>query len=104
MFWAMGFFAVLLALNLLSVKAYAEAEYWFAGIKVVTVVIFLAVGGLVITGMIGDHHAGFQNWTLSDPKSGTRAPFVGGWTSVLAGFFGARFSIQGNGSGGMDAA
>src|SRR6266446_6786091 len=39
MFWAMGFFAVLPALNLLSVKAYAEAEYWFAGIKVVTVVI-----------------------------------------------------------------
>src|ERR1700689_1559027 len=33
--WAMGFFAVLLALNMLSVKAYAEAEYWFAGIKVV---------------------------------------------------------------------
>src|SRR5271154_2997631 len=30
MYWAMGFFSVLLALNLLSVKAYAEAEYWFA--------------------------------------------------------------------------
>jgi len=29
----MSFFVVLLALNLLSVKAYAEAEYWFAGIK-----------------------------------------------------------------------
>ena len=38
-YWATGFFAVLLALNLLSVKAYAEAEYWFAGIKVVTVII-----------------------------------------------------------------
>ena len=37
-----GIFRVLLALNLLSVKAYAEAEYWFAGIKVVTVIIFLA--------------------------------------------------------------
>jgi len=29
-----------MALNLLSVKVYAEAEYWFAGIKVVTVIIF----------------------------------------------------------------
>src|SRR5712672_1361760 len=81
--WAMGFFTVLLALNLLSVKAYAEAEYWFAGIKVVTVVIFLVVGGLMIFGMIGDHDVGFRNWTLSDPKTGTRAPFVGGLTSVL---------------------
>src|ERR1700684_2633469 len=26
--WAVGFFALLLALNLLSVKAYAEGEYW----------------------------------------------------------------------------
>ena len=40
----MGFFALLLVLNLLSVKVYAEAEYWFAGIKVVTVIIFLIVG------------------------------------------------------------
>src|ERR1700689_1424470 len=70
--WAMGFFSVLLALNLLSVKAYAEAEYWFAGIKVVTVIIFLAVGALMITGVEGDHRAGFENWTLSVPKTGRR--------------------------------
>ena len=76
--WAMGFFAVLLALNLLSVKAYAEAEYWFAGIKVVTVVIFLAVGALMIAGMLGEHGVGFKNWTLSDAANGTHAPFVGG--------------------------
>src|SRR5580693_2946269 len=53
--WAVGFFALLLALNLLSVKVYAEAEYWFAGIKVVTVIIFLVAGALMITGMIGNH-------------------------------------------------
>jgi lysine-specific permease len=104
MLWAMGFFTVLLALNLLSVKAYAEAEYWFAGIKVVTVIIFLAVGALMIAGMIGDHNAGFQNWTLSDPKSGTRAPFVGGWTSVLAVFLVAGFSFQGTEGVGLAAA
>src|SRR6202521_1748946 len=103
-YWAMGFFAVLLALNLLSVKAYAEAEYWFAGIKVVTVVIFLAVGALMITGMLGDHHAGFHNWTLSDPKTGTHAPFVGGLTSVLTVFLVAGFSFQGTEGVGLAAA
>src|SRR5271168_4074145 len=102
--WAMGFFSVLLALNLLSVKAYAEAEYWFAGIKVVTVIIFLAVGGLMIAGMLGDHNAGFQNWTLSDPKTGTRAPFVGGLTSVLTVFLVAGFSFQGTEGVGLAAA
>jgi amino acid permease len=102
--WAMGFFAVLLALNLLSVKAYAEAEYWFAGIKVVTVIIFLAVGALMITGMLGGDGVGLRNWTLSDPKTGTHAPFVGGLTGALAVFLVAGFSFQGTEGVGLAAA
>ena len=39
--WAGLFLAVLLALNLFSVKGFGEAEFWFAGIKVVITVIFL---------------------------------------------------------------
>jgi lysine-specific permease len=102
--WAMGFFSVLLVLNLMSVKAYAEAEYWFAGIKVVTVIIFLAVGALMIAGMLGGHGGGFQNWTLSDAKTGTQAPFVGGLTSTLTVFLVAGFSFQGTEGVGLAAA
>jgi lysine-specific permease len=102
--WAMSFFGVLLALNLLSVKAYAEAEYWFAGIKVVTVVIFIAVGVLMITGMLGDHAVGFHNWTVTDPVKGTHAPFVGGLTGALAVFLVAGFSFQGTEGVGLAAA
>ena len=102
--WAMGFFTVLLGLNLLSVKVYAEAEYWFAGIKVVTVIIFLAVGALMIAGMLGNHNAGFHNWTLSDPKTGAHAPFVGGFGAVLAVFLVAGFSFQGTEGVGLAAA
>src|SRR5450755_3690646 len=58
---AMGFFAFIMILNLLSVRAYAEAEYWFAGIKVVTVIIFIGVGVLMIAGMLGADHPGFRN-------------------------------------------
>jgi lysine-specific permease len=100
----MGFFTVLLVLNLLSVRAYAEAEYWFAGIKVVTVIIFLGVGALMITGMLGIHSIGFQNWTLSDPKTGTHAPFVGGLSAALAVFLVAGFSFQGTEGVGLAAA
>jgi lysine-specific permease len=103
-YWAMGFFALLMGLNLLSVRAYAEAEYWFASIKVVTVLIFLAVGGLMITGMWGDHSVGFQNWTLSDPVTGTHAPFVGGLSAVLMVFLVAGFSFQGTEGVGLAAA
>src|SRR5580658_8695451 len=69
--WAIGFFVLLLALNLLSVRAYAEAEYWFSSIKVATVLIFLVVGVLMIAGIIGGHSGGFGNWTLADPATGT---------------------------------
>ena len=95
---------MLLALNLLSVKAYAEAEYWFAGIKVVTVIIFGAVGLLMIAGMIGNQSSGFHNWSLSDAKTGTHAPFVGGFTSMLAVFLVAGFSFQGTEGVGLAAA
>jgi amino acid permease len=67
--WAAGFLALLLGLNLLSVRAYAEAEYWFSNIKVATVLIFLVVGVLMIAGIIGGQTGGFSNWTLQDPRA-----------------------------------
>jgi len=102
--WAMGFFVLLMGLNLLSVKAYAEAEYWFSSIKVVTVLIFLVVGVLAIVGMLGAPAVGLHNWTLSDPKMGTSAPFVGGLSAVLLVFLVAGFSFQGTEGVGLAAA
>jgi lysine-specific permease len=102
--WALGFFAALMILNLLSVKAYAEAEYWFAGIKVVTVIIFLGVGVLMIAGLLGGEPVGFKNWTLSDPATGSHAPFSGGWGAALSIFLVAGFSFQGTEGVGLAAA
>ena len=39
-------------LNYISVKGFGEAEYWFALIKVSTVIIFIAVGVLMIVGIL----------------------------------------------------
>ena len=99
----MGFFAVVMTLNLLSVKAYAEAEYWFAGIKVVTVIIFLGVGFLMIAGMLTNITPDFRigPWR---PGAQTHAPFVGGWTAALAVFLVAGFSFQGTEGVGIAAA
>jgi len=102
--WAMGFFVLLMALNLLSVKAYAEAEYWFSGIKVVTVVIFICVGALLIAGLLGGQPVGFRNWVVQDPASGQHAPFVGGISAVLLVFLVAGFSFQGTEAVGLAAA
>jgi len=54
---------LILALNLIEVKNYGEAEFWFAGIKIVAIVAFLIVGILMIFGVVG--HQGFiglKNW------------------------------------------
>jgi lysine-specific permease len=102
--WAMGFFVILLGLNWLTVKAYAEAEYWFASIKVITVIVFLCVGLLLIFGGLGGPAVGFHNWWLHDTVTGKTAPFVGGLGGVLAVFMVAGFSFQGTEGVGLAAA
>ena len=102
--WAIAFFVLLLGLNWMTVKAYAEAEYWFAGIKVITIIVFLAVGLLLICGGFGGESVGFQNWTLKDAPSGRSAPFVGGFIGVLSVFMVAGFSFQGTEGVGLAAA
>jgi len=92
--WSIVFLAIILLLNLLSAKAYGESEYWFAGIKVATVIIFLIVGVLMILGVFHNPSPGFHNWFLSDGK-GHRAPFVGGAVALINVFLVAGFSFSG---------
>ena len=92
--WSIVFFALITALNLFSVKAYGETEYWFALIKVLTVIVFLAIGTLTIFGILGGAYVGFTNFTVGD------APFLGDGISnkflaILGVFLIAGFSFQG---------
>ncbi|MDF2654418.1 MAG: amino acid permease [Bacillota bacterium] len=96
-------FTLLMALNLISARSFAEAEYWFAGIKVVTIAIFLIVGVLMIVGIMNGHSMGFQNWTL-DAGDGRKAPFVGGFAAMMMVFLVAGFSFQGTEIVGLAAA
>ncbi|MGO9153274.1 amino acid permease [Mycobacterium sp.] len=51
------------ATNLFSVSSFGEFEFWFAGIKVATIVIFLVVGTLFAMGALPGHHTDFSNLT-----------------------------------------
>ena len=75
--WSALFWVLLLGLNLFSARMYGESEFWFAGIKVTTIIIFIVVGFLMIVGMLGDHQVGFENWSRGE------APFVGGIASII---------------------
>lgn len=87
--WSAIFLSLLFALNAASVGVFGESEFWFAGIKVITVVVFLGVGVAMILGILGGSSPGVSNWTNGD------APFVGGWSAMLGIFMIAGFSFQG---------
>lgn len=87
--WSTLFLVILICLNIFSARVYGESEFWFAGIKVATIIIFLIVGVLMIVGIMGGKPTGFENWTTGD------APFVGGGAAILGIFMVAGFSFQG---------
>jgi GABA permease len=51
------------ATNLFSVSSFGEFEFWFAGIKVATIVIFLVVGAVFVLGFLPGHNTDFSNLT-----------------------------------------
>ena len=87
--WSVLFLGTILALNLFSARAFGESEFWFAGIKVVTIIVFLVLGTAMIVGLIGGHEAGLTNWTIGE------APFVKGWSGTFSVLMAAGFAFVG---------
>ncbi len=50
--WCALFIVLLFSINSLSIKSFAETEYWFAGIKVLAVILFIIVGLGAVFGII----------------------------------------------------
>lgn len=88
--WSALFLGLIFLLNYVSVKGFGETEYWFALLKVVTVILFIGTGLAMIFGILsGDTPAGFANWTIGD------APFVGGLPALIGVAMVVGFSFQG---------
>ncbi|MBT2758172.1 S-methylmethionine permease [Mesobacillus foraminis] len=50
--WSALFAALIFFLNILTVKFFAESEFWFASVKVVAIVLFIILGGAAIIGVL----------------------------------------------------
>lgn len=88
--WSAIALITMFLINYMSVKGFGETEFWFAMIKVVTVVIFLITGVLIILGIMGGKDPiGFSNFTMGE------GPFNGGFFTILGVFMAAGFSFQG---------
>src|SRR3954466_8559679 len=63
--WIMALVLMVLmtATNLFSVSSYGEFEYWFAGIKVFAIMVFIVLGALFVLGLWPGRHLDFSNLT-----------------------------------------
>jgi L-asparagine transporter-like permease len=86
--WIAGFSMVLVVINTLSIENFASIEYWFAMIKVVTIVAFLILGSMLLFG-VGFPRIGWTNFTAH----GGFSPH--GWRGVGLGVVMAIFSFLG---------
>ena len=82
--WSGLFLIILFVLNYLSTRSYGESEFIFAGIKVLTVLVFLFAGTLLILGLGPEPSPGFTNWTIGEaPLSAASRPcWASSWSPV----------------------
>ncbi|KOQ39207.1 amino acid permease, partial [Achromobacter xylosoxidans] len=89
-YWSALFLAITFGLNALSARGFGEAEFWFALIKVIAVLAFVAMGVMMLLGIIrGGEDGGVANWTVGD------APFAGGFAALIGVAMVVGFSFQG---------
>jgi len=90
--WLIALFLVLLltATNLYSVGSYGEFEFWFAGIKVVTIIVFIFLAALFVIGLWPGGGIGLSNLYAEGGffPNGSLAMFSGVATVIFA-FVGA---------------
>ncbi|WP_449433571.1 amino acid permease [Pseudomonas putida] len=86
---ALGLMMGMTLLNLMSVHSFGEAEYWFAGIKVAAIVVFLVVVGIYACNLWPGSNASLGNLT----EHGGFLPH--GVTSLFTGVVVVIFSMTG---------
>ncbi|EPQ30961.1 uncharacterized protein PFL1_01150 [Pseudozyma flocculosa PF-1] len=90
--WAISliFLVFLVAVNVVSVRGYAELEYLLSLLKIATIIVFI-IAGIVVNAGVNDtrSYLGFRYWTVGD------APFVGGFGGFASVFVTASFALGG---------
>jgi arginine/ornithine permease len=90
--WCLIFGVVLFVVNAFSAKGFAETEFWFASIKVITIILFIILGGAAMFGFIhlkGGEAAPYLSHFTQDGL------FPNGFINVLVTMVAVNFSFQG---------
>jgi amino acid transporter, AAT family len=79
--WVVGIAAALVAINTAHVGVFGELEYWFALIKVVAILAFIAVGLVLVTGIGPRPATGFRH-LVDDPGGFLPNGWRGVWLAL----------------------
>ena len=93
--WSALFAGVVFLTNVVSVRLFAETEFWLSLIKVVTVIVFLMIGGGAILGLLNieqAHSIGLGNFTREGLFPTGFMPIA---MTLLAVAFASAWAIQG---------
>jgi len=88
--WIIAFTILLVLLNVLPARNYGEAEFWFASVKIIAVILFVIAGIGIITGVIGGKAIGFTNF-VNDGGA-----FPNGFKAILVCMLSAIFAFGGS--------
>lgn len=88
---SLGCALLIVGINLLNVKHYGEFEFWFAGIKITMIVIFILLGASILFGIIPSSQTGYiQNYVNH------QGFFPHGWAGVFSALLVVIFSYGGS--------
>jgi arginine/ornithine permease len=90
--WSALFVVLLFTLNALTTKGFAETEYWFAGIKVMAVILFIMIGGAAVFGLVS---MGGKPAPLFSNFVGDGGLFPNGFTGVFITLMTVIYAFQG---------
>lgn len=92
--WCAIFGTSLFIINSLSTRSFAETEFWFSSIKIVTILLFIIIGAGIIFGFLDTH--GTKNPVQSvSTIMNNGGLFPNGFSSVFFAMIGVVFSFQG---------
>lgn len=90
--WSLSFISAvfIVAINFMNVKRYGEFEFWFAGIKITMIVLFVVLGAGILFGIIPSNESDYlQNYVQHDGF------FPNGWSGVFSALLIVIFSYGG---------
>lgn len=90
--WCVVFTLFLFFINALSTKSFGEVEFWFAGIKVITIIAFILIGGAVVFGFL---HVDGQPTPFLSNFTNHGGLFPNGLGAIVVTMIAVNFSFQG---------